>query len=73
VIPPPYPYSAIARAISLDPEIFFFDEPSVGLDPVTARLLDELILELLDSLEIITQPYGPVPQKFNPPTPQSHG
>jgi phospholipid/cholesterol/gamma-HCH transport system ATP-binding protein len=51
VIPPPYPYSAIARAISLDPEILFFDEPSVGLDPVTARLLDDLILELRDSLE----------------------
>jgi phospholipid/cholesterol/gamma-HCH transport system ATP-binding protein len=43
--------AAIARAISLDPEILFFDEPSAGLDPVTARLLDDLILELRDSLE----------------------
>jgi phospholipid/cholesterol/gamma-HCH transport system ATP-binding protein len=43
--------AAIARAIALDPEILFFDEPSAGLDPVTARLLDDLILELRDSLE----------------------
>ena len=36
--------------MALDPEILFFDEPSAGLDPVSGRLLDELILELRDSL-----------------------
>lgn len=36
--------------MALDPEILFFDEPSAGLDPVTSRLLDDLILELRDSL-----------------------
>jgi phospholipid/cholesterol/gamma-HCH transport system ATP-binding protein len=40
----------VARAMALDPEILFFDEPSAGLDPVSARLLDELLLELRDSL-----------------------
>ncbi|MDD2391108.1 MAG: ATP-binding cassette domain-containing protein [Desulfobacterales bacterium] len=40
----------LARAMALDPEILFFDEPSAGLDPVSARLLDDLILELRDSL-----------------------
>ncbi len=42
--------AGIARAMALDPEILFFDEPSAGLDPVSARLLDDLILELRDSL-----------------------
>ncbi|MEA3290882.1 MAG: ATP-binding cassette domain-containing protein [Pseudomonadota bacterium] len=42
--------AGLARAIALDPEIVFFDEPSAGLDPVSAHLLDELILELRDSL-----------------------
>ncbi|MBW1982705.1 MAG: ATP-binding cassette domain-containing protein [Deltaproteobacteria bacterium] len=42
--------AALARAMALDPDIFFFDEPSAGLDPISARLLDELILELRDSL-----------------------
>ncbi len=41
----------VARAMALDPEILFFDEPSAGLDPISARLLDDLILELRDSLE----------------------
>ena len=41
---------ALARAIALDPEIVFFDEPSAGLDPISARLLDDLILELSESL-----------------------
>lgn len=42
--------ASLARAMALDPEILFFDEPSAGLDPVSARRLDELILELRDSL-----------------------
>ena len=40
----------LARAIALDPEIVFFDEPSAGLDPISARLLDDLILQLSQSL-----------------------
>ncbi|MGB5179069.1 MAG: polyamine ABC transporter ATP-binding protein, partial [Gammaproteobacteria bacterium] len=35
---------------ALDPEILFFDEPSAGLDPISSRRLDDLILELRDSL-----------------------
>ena len=42
--------AGLARAMALDPEILFFDEPSAGLDPVSAHLLDELILELRESL-----------------------
>jgi len=42
--------AGLARAISLDPDIIFFDEPSAGLDPVNARMLDDLILELRDTL-----------------------
>jgi phospholipid/cholesterol/gamma-HCH transport system ATP-binding protein len=42
--------AGLARAMALDPDILFFDEPSAGLDPVTARRLDDLILELRDSL-----------------------
>ena len=42
--------AAVARAIALDPEVLFFDEPSAGLDPVTSSLLDELILELRANL-----------------------
>ena len=40
----------VARAMALDPDILFFDEPSAGLDPLSARLLDDLILELRESL-----------------------
>jgi len=40
--------AGIARAIALDPELLFFDEPSAGLDPVTAAGLDELIIKLRD-------------------------
>jgi phospholipid/cholesterol/gamma-HCH transport system ATP-binding protein len=42
--------AGLARAMALDPEILFFDEPSAGLDPVSARRLDDLILELRESL-----------------------
>jgi phospholipid/cholesterol/gamma-HCH transport system ATP-binding protein len=42
--------AGLARAMALDPELLFFDEPSAGLDPVSARLLDDLILELNSSL-----------------------
>ena len=42
--------AGLARAMALDPEVLFFDEPSAGLDPISSRLLDDLILELRDSL-----------------------
>jgi len=42
--------AGLARAMAMDPDILFFDEPSAGLDPISARLLDDLILELRDSL-----------------------
>ncbi len=42
--------AGLARAMALDPEILFFDEPSAGLDPISARQLDDLLLELRDSL-----------------------
>jgi phospholipid/cholesterol/gamma-HCH transport system ATP-binding protein len=42
--------AGLARAMSLDPDLLFFDEPSAGLDPISSRRLDELILELRDSL-----------------------
>jgi len=42
--------AALARALTLDPAIVFFDEPSEGLDPVTSRAMDQLILQVRDSL-----------------------
>ncbi len=43
--------AGLARAMALDPDILVIDEPSSGLDPLTASRLDDLILELRDSLE----------------------
>src|SRR6266850_1817384 len=42
--------AGLARAMALDPEVLFFDEPGAGLDPISSRRLDDLILELRDSL-----------------------
>jgi phospholipid/cholesterol/gamma-HCH transport system ATP-binding protein len=42
--------AGLARAMALDPDIFFLDEPSAGLDPLSSRRLDDLVLELRDSL-----------------------
>lgn len=42
--------AGLARAMALDPQILFCDEPTSGLDPVSARRLDQLILELRESL-----------------------
>lgn len=42
--------AGVARALALDPRFLFFDEPSAGLDPISSERLDQLILELRDSL-----------------------
>jgi phospholipid/cholesterol/gamma-HCH transport system ATP-binding protein len=42
--------AGLARAMALDPDVLFFDEPSAGLDPISSSLLDDLILELRESL-----------------------
>lgn len=42
--------ASLARAMALDPEVLFLDEPGAGLDPVSSKLLDDLILELRESL-----------------------
>jgi phospholipid/cholesterol/gamma-HCH transport system ATP-binding protein len=44
--------AALARAIALDPELLFCDEPSAGLDPVTSRSLDELLLFLRENFKL---------------------
>ena len=43
---------ALARAIALDPKIVFYDEPGAGLDPITASMIDQLILDLSRKLKI---------------------
>lgn len=42
--------AGLARAIALDPQVLFFDEPSAGLDPISSRRLDDLILQVRDVL-----------------------
>ena len=42
--------AGLARAMAMDPKVLFFDEPSAGLDPISSRMLDDLILQLRDSL-----------------------
>ncbi len=44
--------AGLARAMALDPDVLFFDEPSAGLDPLSARRLDDLILQLSQSLGV---------------------
>jgi phospholipid/cholesterol/gamma-HCH transport system ATP-binding protein len=44
--------AAVARAMAMDPEILFFDEPSAGLDPVIAAGIDQLILNLKQALNV---------------------
>lgn len=43
---------ALARALALDPQLLFLDEPSTGLDPISARRFDDLVRELRDGLGV---------------------
>ncbi len=56
--------AGLARALALDPTLLLFDEPSAGLDPITARELDELILKLRDrqkmSIVVVTHELGSI-------------
>jgi phospholipid/cholesterol/gamma-HCH transport system ATP-binding protein len=44
--------AALARALAMDPEILLFDEPSAGLDPITAAGIDSLIVKLRDAFKM---------------------